>query len=206
MITANKLKRRHQLRSQVTFTNSSSYNPCTQIRQFWKATFPTTSSHSQPFIFPDKALLKSQFVLFSKFGDKASDGETIKLSQSDKWFKQVLIKLIILTVDVLTKARCTRKESKHTMVNCFLTTSGCTHFNTQLQRLEWYRPKECRLQTPALHLGRFQSKWIDTLFVVILHHMKLFVFDTFHYVECIWLQCGCLIMPSIENSITEAES
>ena len=38
---------------------------------------------------PDKALLKSQFVLFSKFGDKASDGETIKLSQSDKWFKQV---------------------------------------------------------------------------------------------------------------------
>ena len=39
---------------------------------------------------PDKALLKSQFVLFSKFGDKASDGETIKLSQSDKWFKQVI--------------------------------------------------------------------------------------------------------------------
>ena len=38
---------------------------------------------------PDKALLKSQFALFSKFGDKASDGETIKLSQSDKWFKQV---------------------------------------------------------------------------------------------------------------------
>ena len=33
--------------------------------------------------------MKSQFVLFSKFGDKASDGETIKLSQSDKWFKQV---------------------------------------------------------------------------------------------------------------------
>ena len=28
-------------------------------------------------------------MLFSKFGDKASDGETIKLSQSDKWFKQV---------------------------------------------------------------------------------------------------------------------
>ena len=37
----------------------------------------------------DKVLLKSQFALFSKFGDKASDGETIKLSQSDKWFKQV---------------------------------------------------------------------------------------------------------------------
>ena len=42
------------------------------------------------YAFPsDKAVLKSQFVLFSKFGDKASDGETIKLSQSDKWFKQV---------------------------------------------------------------------------------------------------------------------
>ena len=42
------------------------------------------------YTFPsDKAVLKSQFVLFSKFGDKASDGETIKLSQSDKWFKQV---------------------------------------------------------------------------------------------------------------------
>ena len=82
------------------FTNCSPYNTCTQIRQFWKATFPTTSSHSQPFIFPDKALLKSQFVLFSKFGDKASDGETIKLSQSDKWFKQVLINLIILMIDV----------------------------------------------------------------------------------------------------------
>jgi len=36
----------------------------------------------------DPALLKSQFVLFSKFGDKTADGKTIKLSQSDKWFKQ----------------------------------------------------------------------------------------------------------------------
>merc|ERR1719192_958928 len=45
---------------------------------------------------PDKALLKSQFVLFSKFGDKASDGETIKLSQSDKWFKQVPINCFLL--------------------------------------------------------------------------------------------------------------
>jgi len=27
-------------------------------------------------------------VLFSKFGDKSADGTTIKLSQSDKWFKQ----------------------------------------------------------------------------------------------------------------------
>merc|ERR1711892_99867 len=37
---------------------------------------------------PDKAQWKSQFQLFSKFGDKSSDGSTIKLSQSDKWFKQ----------------------------------------------------------------------------------------------------------------------
>eukprot|EP00092_Neocalanus_flemingeri_P023462 GFUD01025442.1.p1 GENE.GFUD01025442.1~~GFUD01025442.1.p1 ORF type:complete len:284 (+),score=100.29 GFUD01025442.1:76-927(+) len=37
---------------------------------------------------PDKALLKSQFKLFSKHGDKSADGSTIKLNQSDKWFKQ----------------------------------------------------------------------------------------------------------------------
>merc|ERR1719318_1881923 len=37
---------------------------------------------------PDKALLRNQFSLFSKFGDKSSDGSTVKLSQSDKWFKQ----------------------------------------------------------------------------------------------------------------------
>ena len=37
---------------------------------------------------PDPALLKKQFKLFAKFGDKAADGTTIKLSQSDKWFKQ----------------------------------------------------------------------------------------------------------------------
>merc|ERR1712013_2427 len=37
---------------------------------------------------PDKALLRTHFSLFSKFGDKSSDGSTIKLSQSDKWFKQ----------------------------------------------------------------------------------------------------------------------
>ena len=40
------------------------------------------------FFFADKALLRTQFSLFSKFGDKSSDGSTIKLSQSDKWFKQ----------------------------------------------------------------------------------------------------------------------
>ena len=39
----------------------------------------------------DKAALKEQFEAFAKFGDKAADGKTIKLSQSDKWFKQVSI-------------------------------------------------------------------------------------------------------------------
>jgi len=37
---------------------------------------------------PDKNLLKDKFKLFSKFSDKSSDGSTIKLSQSDKWFKE----------------------------------------------------------------------------------------------------------------------
>ena len=36
----------------------------------------------------DKAALKEQFEAFAKFGDKSADGKTIKLSQSDKWFKQ----------------------------------------------------------------------------------------------------------------------
>ena len=36
-----------------------------------------------------KAELVAQFGLFSKFGDKTADGKTIKLSQSDKWFRQV---------------------------------------------------------------------------------------------------------------------
>jgi len=37
---------------------------------------------------PDMAQLNDKFKLFSKFGDKSADGSTIKLSQSDKWFKQ----------------------------------------------------------------------------------------------------------------------
>merc|ERR1711982_130506 len=36
----------------------------------------------------DRNQLRCQFQLFSRFGDKSSDGTTIKLSQSDKWFKQ----------------------------------------------------------------------------------------------------------------------
>ena len=39
----------------------------------------------------DKAALKAQFEAFSKFGDKSADGKTIKLSQSDKWFKQAKV-------------------------------------------------------------------------------------------------------------------
>lgn len=39
----------------------------------------------------DKAALKEQFEAYSKFGDKAADGKTIKLSQSDKWFKQAKV-------------------------------------------------------------------------------------------------------------------
>ena len=39
----------------------------------------------------DKAALKEQFSAFCKFGDKTADGKTIKLSQSDKWFKQAKV-------------------------------------------------------------------------------------------------------------------
>ncbi len=39
----------------------------------------------------DNKALKDQFEAFSKFGDKAADGKTIKLSQSDKWFKQAKV-------------------------------------------------------------------------------------------------------------------
>ena len=39
----------------------------------------------------DKAALKDQFEAFAKFGDKSADGKTIKLSQSDKWFKQAKV-------------------------------------------------------------------------------------------------------------------
>ncbi len=35
--------------------------------------------------------LVEQFEAFAKFGDKAADGKTIKLSQSDKWFKQAKV-------------------------------------------------------------------------------------------------------------------
>lgn len=39
----------------------------------------------------DKAALREQFEAFAKFGDKSADGKTIKLSQSDKWFKQAKV-------------------------------------------------------------------------------------------------------------------
>ena len=49
----------------------------------------------------DPAKLKSQFSQFAKFGDTAADGKTIKLSQSDKWFKQagVITKQDLTTTD-----------------------------------------------------------------------------------------------------------
>jgi len=45
--------------------------------------------------------LRSQFSQFAKFGDTAADGKTIKLSQSDKWFRQaaVITKETITTTD-----------------------------------------------------------------------------------------------------------
>lgn len=39
----------------------------------------------------DSGELRDQFEAFAKFGDKAADGKTIKLSQSDKWFKQAKV-------------------------------------------------------------------------------------------------------------------
>ena len=49
----------------------------------------------------DLAKLRSQFSQFAKFGDTAADGKTIKLSQSDKWFRQaaVITKETITTTD-----------------------------------------------------------------------------------------------------------
>jgi len=51
----------------------------------------------------DKKALKENFEAFAKFGDKSADGKTIKLSQSDKWFKQAKMidgkKGIITTTD-----------------------------------------------------------------------------------------------------------
>ena len=37
------------------------------------------------------ASLKEQFTAFSKFGDPASDGKQISLSNSDKWMKQAKV-------------------------------------------------------------------------------------------------------------------
>ena len=39
----------------------------------------------------EKKALKEKFEAFAKFGDKSADGKTIKLSQSDKWFKQAKV-------------------------------------------------------------------------------------------------------------------
>jgi hypothetical protein len=37
------------------------------------------------------ATLKDQFAVFSRFGDTASDGKHITLSNSDKWMKQAKV-------------------------------------------------------------------------------------------------------------------
>ncbi|XP_014284395.2 tubulin polymerization-promoting protein homolog isoform X2 [Halyomorpha halys] len=39
----------------------------------------------------DSKSFSKQFQLFAKFGDRDSDGRTIKLSQSDKWMKQAKV-------------------------------------------------------------------------------------------------------------------
>ena len=36
----------------------------------------------------EKRALKEKFSIYSKFGDKLSDGSFIRLGQSDRWFKQ----------------------------------------------------------------------------------------------------------------------
>merc|ERR1719317_1127461 len=56
-----------------------------------KETSDSSVTDEEKKVATDPALLKSQFVLFSKFGDKTADGKTIKLSQSDKWFKQARV-------------------------------------------------------------------------------------------------------------------
>lgn len=38
-----------------------------------------------------KPTLKDQFAAFSRFGDTASDGKHITLSNSDKWMKQAKV-------------------------------------------------------------------------------------------------------------------
>lgn len=50
-----------------------------------------TAPASNPAPEVDKAVLKEQFEAYAKFGDKSADGKTIKLSQSDKWFKQAKV-------------------------------------------------------------------------------------------------------------------
>ena len=52
---------------------------------------PSTSGASGGSGGGDNKALKEQFEAFAKFGDKQADGKTIKLSQSDKWFKQAKV-------------------------------------------------------------------------------------------------------------------
>lgn len=52
---------------------------------------PSTDDKKEEAPAVDKKQLKENFEAYGKFGDKTADGRTIKLSQSDKWFKQAKI-------------------------------------------------------------------------------------------------------------------
>ena len=60
----------------------------------------------------DPAKLRSQFSAFAKFGDTAADGKTIKLSQSDKWFKQARVISKEATISTTDTGIAFKKVSK----------------------------------------------------------------------------------------------
>ena len=70
--------------------NILSRQPFQTFDIFWEGSTSIASGYFsiKDDLISDKAQLKEKFKLFSKFGDKSADGSTIKLSQSDKWFKQ----------------------------------------------------------------------------------------------------------------------
>lgn len=68
----------------------------------------------------DKKALKEQFEAYGKFGDKAADGKTIKLSQSDKWFKQAKVidgKTITTTDTGIAFRKISKKSPKLTFTD-----------------------------------------------------------------------------------------
>ena len=76
-----------------TQSSSATSTDKRQTQQENKTEKINKESNKQEPVIPevDKAALKEQFESFGKFGDKAADGRTIKLSQSDKWFKQAKV-------------------------------------------------------------------------------------------------------------------